>query len=218
MRSFIPYLSNTLTYWRHRIQLQRKIMVLSKEHSQYLDAQLQRTLSKKSASLPQHTQILVDKLGGYADLQECRVLCVGCRNIKELNYFRQKGAQQVTGIDLYSEVPEIEVMDMHAMTFDAQSFDVVYSSHSLEHSNNPERAIAEFVRVTRPGGWLAIEVPIRYETRGTDLVDFQSVENLCAQFERYPIQVIWREEADAKDARNDAGTAVARAIFSVETG
>lgn len=45
------------------------------------------------------------------------------------------------------------------MPFADREFDAVVSCHSLEHSFAPDVALAEFVRVLKPGGVLAIEVP-----------------------------------------------------------
>jgi 2-polyprenyl-3-methyl-5-hydroxy-6-metoxy-1,4-benzoquinol methylase len=49
--------------------------------------------------------------------------------------------------------------DMHAMPFDANSFDLVLHSDTLEHVENPVHALAECRRVLRPGGILALTVP-----------------------------------------------------------
>jgi SAM-dependent methyltransferase len=40
-----------------------------------------------------------------------------------------------------------------------QSFDFLYSSHCLEHLRDPHRALANWVRVVRPGGHLVVSVP-----------------------------------------------------------
>ena len=42
------------------------------------------------------------------------------------------------------------------------SFDWVYSSHCLEHLNNPNKAIAEMVRVLKPDGILILYLPYKY--------------------------------------------------------
>jgi SAM-dependent methyltransferase len=42
---------------------------------------------------------------------------------------------------------------------DDGSFDFLFSSHCLEHTRNPEEALANWIRVVRPGGHLIISVP-----------------------------------------------------------
>lgn len=46
-----------------------------------------------------------------------------------------------------------------SLPFEDASFDVVYSSNVLEHTQNPTKVMTEAVRVLRPGGTLHIEVP-----------------------------------------------------------
>ena len=45
------------------------------------------------------------------------------------------------------------------LPFPDESFDVVYSANVLEHTNDPERVVAESLRVLKPGGTLHFEVP-----------------------------------------------------------
>ncbi len=133
------------------------------------------------------------RVAGLITISERDVLCVGCRDAAEIEYFSSKGARRVCGIDLYSECKDIVVMDMHDMKFDNSSFDLLYSSHSLEHALNVRKAISEFVRVVRNGGSIVVEVPVNYEVRGADLVDFGSLENLHDHFKPYLEKVLWSE-------------------------
>ena len=50
-------------------------------------------------------------------------------------------------------------VDMQAMPYDAESFDLVIHSDTLEHIPNPVRALAECRRVLRENGSLCITVP-----------------------------------------------------------
>jgi len=57
-----------------------------------------------------------------------------------------------------------EVADAEALPFSSASFDVVLSNSALHWLNDPERghtpdaALAEMIRLLRPGGWLALSV------------------------------------------------------------
>jgi SAM-dependent methyltransferase len=46
-----------------------------------------------------------------------------------------------------------------AVPFDDESFDIVYSTNVLEHTDDPERVIAESLRVLRRGGIFHMEMP-----------------------------------------------------------
>jgi SAM-dependent methyltransferase len=50
--------------------------------------------------------------------------------------------------------------DIHALPFDAESFDAVVHSDTLEHVENPVHALAECRRVLRLGGILAFTAPV----------------------------------------------------------
>ncbi|UIL28707.1 class I SAM-dependent methyltransferase [Rhizobium leguminosarum] len=53
---------------------------------------------------------------------------------------------------VFAEYPRV---DMHALPFDAESFDVVVHSDTLEHVKNPVHALQECGRVLKTGGALA---------------------------------------------------------------
>jgi SAM-dependent methyltransferase len=50
--------------------------------------------------------------------------------------------------------------DLTALSFEDESFDLVYASHVLEHISNDEAAIREIRRVLSPGGMAILPVPI----------------------------------------------------------
>lgn len=205
-----------LVFLRHRRRLEALTPSRPAADRRYLDVQLRRTLAKRNVPLQPRTRLLVDRLADLVDLSRCVVLCVGCRNPAELDYFHAHGAQSVTGIDLYSDHPDILVMDMHHLTFANDRFDVIYSSHSLEHALDPARAIREMLRVARPNAVLAIEVPVGFEPRGADLVDFHDLDTLLAAFRPQLSELLWSEQhrpgpESAADRRG-----FVRAIFRIE--
>jgi SAM-dependent methyltransferase len=160
----------------------------------YLLNQLDRTLLKNDGRFLPRTRELIDKLAAFSPFHaDTSVLCVGCRNTNEINYFRSKGAIRVVGIDLFSSDPDIVVMDMHDLKFHNGEFAVVFACHSLEHSNNPQRAARELSRVCRADGWIVVEVPVNYVVTEADLVDFGSVEGVAALFQPHGLQLHWGE-------------------------
>jgi ubiquinone/menaquinone biosynthesis C-methylase UbiE len=99
-------------------------------------------------------------------------------------------------------------MDMHELSFADGSFDVVFASHVLEHALEPKRAARELRRVVRGGGFVVVEVPIRYGRRGADLWDYGSPERVAAMFE--PCDAVWTETGGQIGASQRCARLIAR--------
>ena len=216
VKRFLVTLRNRLLILRHRRRLPSVAKPEAATTLDYLETQLRRTYDKRNAPLQKHTKLLIDKIAATTDLHNKAILCIGCRNVQELDYFRSKGAQSVQGIDLFSEDPSILVMDMHQMNFADDQFDVVYSAHSLEHAHTPAKVAQEILRVARPHAIVAIELPIRYQTRGADLIDLQSLPNLHKLFAPHITAVLLQEEHAEGSPANATGTPIARTIFKID--
>lgn len=186
-----------------------------KTHKEYLRLQLRRTLSKKNSITSNRYVYLIDRLIERVDISNLKVLCIGCRSVEEINYFRSVGVKEVLGIDLFSESEKIIIMDMHNMTFEDNSFDIIFSSHSLEHARDYKKAISEFIRVAKDGAIFIIEVPVNYKTRGADLWDFKSLENIKSIFQEHIIQILY-EELEKKMENSISGTDIVRIIFKIK--
>src|SRR5215471_4580013 len=90
-----------------------------------------------------------------------------------------RGASSVVGVDLaprmvqlasaaYSGV-DFRLGDAEDLPIPDRSFDAVVSNFGIGHFPRPERALAEFVRVARPGGAVAVswwDVPARHRVMG----------------------------------------------------
>lgn len=203
----------------NKVSLHKKILNAAikcgKTYREYLNVQLHRTLSKKNVDTSSRYMYLIDRLREKVAFSNLEVLCIGCRNIGEINYFKSKGARKVVGIDLFSENKEIIVMDMHNMTFQDNTFDVIFSCHSLEHAQDYKKVVSELVRVAKNSSIFIIEVPVNYETRGADLQDFKSLQNLKEIFRPYIGQVLFEEFLTKKVQNNFAGTDIIRIIFKI---
>jgi SAM-dependent methyltransferase len=199
----------------HRARLRRLGRGRPPEYREYLRGQLARTLSKRSNDPGIGARVLIDRAVDAAGSPGgASVLCVGCRNTVELDEFRRRGFGDVVGIDIFSQSPEIVVMDMHELAFPDERFDVVYASHSLEHAYDLGRVLREIARVGRAGAVLAVEVPVRHRGSDADLVEFSGLEDLRRALEPFG-EVLWEDEQPARSPTNEQGSAVARLVLSL---
>ncbi|MEP6737048.1 MAG: class I SAM-dependent methyltransferase [Chryseolinea sp.] len=60
--------------------------------------------------------------------------------------------------DIESPLAKVK-MDIHAMPFNDNSFDLVLCNHVLEHVQDDIKAVSEITRVLRPGGLAILQVP-----------------------------------------------------------
>lgn len=131
-----------------------------------------------------------------------------------MDLLESKGVQKVTGIDLFSYDERVTVMDMHDINFDDGSFDLVYASHSLEHSYDYIKVFKEIIRVLKNGGIICAEVPVNFEPKGADISNFQSAENLINYFKKLEsFNVLYEKNIDSEDENNYSGNDVSRIIL-----
>jgi SAM-dependent methyltransferase len=69
---------------------------------------------------------------------------------------------QYTSGDLNPTRAQVRV-DLTAIDFPDASFDVVICNHVLEHIPEDKAAMAEILRILRPGGWAMLQVPLAPE-------------------------------------------------------
>lgn len=101
---------------------------------------------------------LANDLGSVIDLRNQKVLCLGARNLDEIFQLQLNGARaaNITAVDLYSNIPEIQCMDFHKLEFPENTFDVIFWAGSFAYAHSPDQAFAEAVRVLRKPGYLAL--------------------------------------------------------------
>lgn len=95
-----------------------------------------------------------------------RVLHVAPEPCLEPRLRAQLGDGYLTA-DLFSQQVMVK-MDVTDIQYPDGSFDVIYCSHVLEHVVDDKKALREFFRVLKPGGWAILLVPIEGETTVED--------------------------------------------------
>jgi SAM-dependent methyltransferase len=122
------------------------------------------------------------------DLRGKTVLDIGCGLGGKTVAYGEGGARRVFGTDLsleftsssaaYAQEKAMEfawgffTADASSLPVQSASFDTVVANDTMEHFADPERALAEMVRVTKPGGAIWIFFTPYYSPLGSHLYDY----------------------------------------------
>jgi len=115
----------------------------------------------------------------HVSLEDARILDVGCGIGTYVRRFRQYSLD-VHGIEVEPErvaeasreLPNIVLARGEDLPYPDDHFDLVFSNEVIEHVDDDRATAAEMVRVTRPGGTIALFAPNRlypFETHGAYL-------------------------------------------------
>jgi SAM-dependent methyltransferase len=138
-------------------------------YQEYERVQIETTLEKWSAGrgFTSHnryiTRLLTTMLlAGRPLPRDARVVCMGVRRGIELFVWEWKGFPNVAGVELapVKGRPKVLTADFSDLRqhFADHSVDIIYATHSFEHSFDPRKTAQEWRRILKPGGavWLAI--------------------------------------------------------------
>ncbi len=92
--------------------------------------------------------------------KDSKILVIGPRNEDDILNLIGNGfnSRNITGLDLISYSPFIEVGDMHETRFPDAYFDVIICGWTLSYSNQPAKWAQEMIRITKDHGVVAIAV------------------------------------------------------------
>ena len=100
--------------------------------------------------------------------KEQKVLVVGAGNGSEVSWLRERNFN-AEGIDLDDMFfPDdlskfLRVCDMHETYFENETFDIIYCSHTFEHSVSPLLLLLEWNRILKTNGMAFISIPEQNE-------------------------------------------------------
>jgi len=75
-----------------------------------------------------------------------------------MDRFEQLTNLEYITADIESPLAKVK-MDIHAIPFEENTFDVIFCNHVLEHVQDDRQAIREMHRVLKPGGWAILQIP-----------------------------------------------------------
>jgi len=141
----------------------------SKEYEDYVRAQTEQYLSFESVS-PQWAAGQIGYLNRnfLTQSRSASILDCACGDGVGLQWFNTNGFTSVVGVEMSPLKAEkarmhgypVAVQDFHDLdALKSGAYDIVYSSHSLEHAYDPAQVLKEFRRVLKPGGKLYLVLP-----------------------------------------------------------
>jgi SAM-dependent methyltransferase len=152
---------------------------------------------------------LVRPLSVLEDLRpDADVLVVGPRTEGELLAFLAHGFDRahVKAVDLTTYSPWVDLGDMHDLPYADDAFDCTVAGWVLAYSDDKRAAVGELVRVTRPGGYVALGVewsPRSNEEYRAELgyvpgseERIGSAEQILDLFDGGAVEVVFRQDAD----------------------
>ena len=126
---------------------------------------------------------------------KAKILCVGSRYGIEVEAFKQLGYTNIQAIDIYPRADFITEADMHNLPFSDNTFTIVYTHHSLDHSLFPQKAVEEMYRVSKNNATWIHSIP--FDDYGKEeAIDFDSANEILDFFKKYT-----RSEVYAQDVR-----------------
>lgn len=148
------------------------------EHSRYIESQIRRhscrqRLTKDREKFRQRDILDLKRLSPSTK----SVLCVGARHESEVESFINTGFDAI-GIDVVPCASKlVHRLDMHDLLneFGQDSWDVVFSSHSLEHARNSIDVLRQMISVARLGVYLIL--PVMNSPTESDCSVFSFMEN-----------------------------------------
>jgi SAM-dependent methyltransferase len=89
---------------------------------------------------------------------DLRVLHIAPEHCFISRFSAMKNIKYVTA-DIESPLAMVK-MDIHQIPFEANSFDVAFCNHVMEHVTDDIKAMSEIFRTLKPGGWAIIQSPL----------------------------------------------------------
>lgn len=105
-----------------------------------------------------HIWLYLNKIGVIERLEGASVLHIAPELALEPKLAACGLGEYVRG-DLMPNRPGVEQVNVEAMPFQDERFDLIICNHVLEHVASPERALAEFRRCLKPRGVLIAQTP-----------------------------------------------------------
>lgn len=98
-----------------------------------------------------------DEIGFQPPAKDSKIVCLGARMGPEVAAWREMGYEDSIGTDLIARKPYVIVEDFHALSFQDETVDVIYTN-SVDHSSDPAKMFSETARCLKEGGYFICDI------------------------------------------------------------
>ena len=151
---------------------------------------------------------LADETDIFTNSKKIRLLHIAPENNLSVALRNAPGIDYLSGDISLDRVTAMEKIDITDIRYPDNSFDVIICSHVLEHVLEDKKAMREFYRVLKPGGWAILQVPVSLSLEKTfedsAIVSPEERERVFGQFDHVRIYA----KDDYKNRLECAGFAV----------
>lgn len=169
----------------------------------YLEDQIGRAESKWGRRRAENDQFKENLRQSWSKIRRSvgnpiSICCMGCRAGTEVFEFKEFCPKaQIYGVDITDNIKsikthldvKIELHDFNHLPEDWENkFDLIFSN-SLDHAFNVEQTIAEWRRVTAPGGYLFLELSTARPTN----IEYQFKMSDKKLFKDFELIKVWEE-------------------------
>lgn len=129
------------------------------------------------------------------------LLDVGCGDTAFMKERFESIGIEYTGVALKTNNPNVHNMDFSFLNFDDNSFDIIFSRHSLEHSPMPVLTLMEWYRVSKSWLCLILPNPITYGWAGLNHYSVMHPNQVEFLLERAGWNIIWSDFNEPSELR-----------------
>lgn len=152
---------------------------------------------------PGHTKWATDVFNKWFKNESSikNILDVGCGDSAFMKPMFDSIGIKYTGISLRTDNPDIINMDFNFLEFDDNSFDCIFSRHSLEHSPMPLIALMEWFRVSNHLLCLILPNPKEFGWVGKNHYSVMSPNQVEFLLDRAGWKIIWTDFSEGAELR-----------------
>jgi hypothetical protein len=171
-------------------------------YDEYLSKQKERSLIKWESGQGHevwHREItlIIKLLPLDINKEQFFIVCMGVRQGKEIDVWKQFGFNKIIGIELAKstrqDVIEADFANLKNV-IDDSSVDLIYSCHSFEHSFSVNNTITEWRRILKNNSFIWITIPHYHTPDASDPILIKEIATLLDIFQ--PCKILFKESSN----------------------